>query len=236
MATDVEKYKIHQNGGRPYIVHVEEKEVSIYSIESFCKAQNAEWKERCSDKWIREYEIDVLIQPEWTKKIYNEIFTIATLNDYSDLVGKYAIDKIFIGDDDSWGTNEAPNFKIGKDCGCTSKGNTILLKLDGNKYVFISGFIYEFEVNDEITHYYSMIGPSNTPRPIAVSSENIYFLQDQRYVNKDAFIKRFSKDDELDFMGWKVWDYFYSICNSGHVDDMAIPIKNIQEISSASWN
>ncbi len=226
----MDEYKIHKNGGRPYVVKVEEKTISIYSMESISKAKDAEWKTRCSDKWEREYEIteglQVLIQPDWTKKIYNEIFTKPTSNDYSDLVNKYTFIKIFIGTDSNWGSNKY-----------TSKGNTILLKLDKNKYVYIGGFIYEFETDDEITHYYSMIGPSDTPRPIAVSNGYIYFLQNQRYVNKETFEKRFiNEGDKLDYMGWNIWDYFITICNSDYIDEeMVQKIKNIQHIASSDW-
>lgn len=58
------------------------------------------------------------------------------------------------------------------------KGNTILLKLSSDKYVFIGGMIYEFNVmpNDEIVKYYSIIGPSVAPYPVAVGMNYVYLL------------------------------------------------------------
>tara|TARA_Y100000591_G_C21827763_1_gene697695 strand:+ start:984 stop:1874 length:891 start_codon:yes stop_codon:yes gene_type:complete len=66
-------------------------------------------------------------------------------------------------------------------------GNTILLKITKNKYVFIGSTIYEFEPEDEIKEYYSMIGNSDVPYPVAIGEKNVYFLIESTYLSKDYF-------------------------------------------------
>jgi translation initiation factor IF-1 len=70
-------------------------------------------------------------------------------------------------------------------------GNTILAHISGNKYLCIAEFIYEFETkNEKILKYYSHIGNSDVPYPLAVGENNVYFLIDkgsEGYVSKDFF-------------------------------------------------
>ena len=66
-------------------------------------------------------------------------------------------------------------------------GNTILLKITKNKYVFIGSTIYEFEPEDEIKKYYSMICNSDVPYPVAIGEKNVYFLIESTYLSKDYF-------------------------------------------------
>ena len=70
-------------------------------------------------------------------------------------------------------------------------GNTILAQVSGNKYLCIAEFIYEFETkNEKILKYYSHVGNSDVPYPLAVGENNVYFLIDkgsEGYVSKDFF-------------------------------------------------
>tara|TARA_R110002073_G_scaffold64380_1_gene161289 strand:- start:874 stop:1842 length:969 start_codon:yes stop_codon:yes gene_type:complete len=66
-------------------------------------------------------------------------------------------------------------------------GNSILLKITNKRYVFIGSFIYEFEPEDEIKEYYSMIGNSDVPYPVAIGEKNVYFLIERCYLSKEHF-------------------------------------------------
>ena len=66
-------------------------------------------------------------------------------------------------------------------------GNTILLKITKNKYVFIGSTIYEFEPEDEIKEYYSMIGNSDVPYPVGIGEKNVYFFIENCCLSKDYF-------------------------------------------------
>ncbi len=57
-------------------------------------------------------------------------------------------------------------------------GNSILLRVSGNKYRYIGSEIYDFSpINgDKIIKYYSDIGNSDLPYPFAVGENFIYFM------------------------------------------------------------
>jgi hypothetical protein len=67
-----------------------------------------------------------------------------------------------------------------------STGNSILLELK-NEYVFIGHCIYSFKTKDKIQKYFSFVGNSNVPYPVAVGSENVYFMLERMYVPKSVF-------------------------------------------------
>ena len=112
-------------------------------------------------------------------------------NDYTDLAMSYKnVKNIFIGKsakgDDmyaSYPNNPAKAEKAGL-------GNSILLNLSGNKYVFIGEYVYEFETDDHIKEFYSMIGHSDVPYPVAIGTHNVYFLIDKGdygYLSREYF-------------------------------------------------
>ena len=65
-------------------------------------------------------------------------------------------------------------------------GNSILIQMK-TKYVFIGDSIYEFKTNDVITKFYSSIGNSDVPYPIAVGEKNIYFMLDKVFSPLSVF-------------------------------------------------
>jgi len=93
--------------------------------------------------------------------------------DYTILVKSYRnIKGVFVGKDP-----DNPEFK----------GNSILLKLSGMRYAYIGVDLYEFDTSDEIVAYYGMVGNSDVPYSVALGTENIYFMLDKVYVNRDVF-------------------------------------------------
>ena len=57
------------------------------------------------------------------------------------------------------------------------KGNSVLLSLGDNKYVFIGQSIWEFSTGgDRILEYYSPIGNSDVPYPFAVGENYTYLM------------------------------------------------------------
>lgn len=89
------------------------------------------------------------------------------------------IQKIFIGKD-----NE-PNFT----------GNSILLKMSSNSYIFIGQYIYSFKTDDEIKKFYSPVGNSDIPYPFAVGTKNTYLLIESDYVENDVREEQQLSDD-----------------------------------------
>ena len=65
-------------------------------------------------------------------------------------------------------------------------GNTILLQLKENKYMFIGEEIYTFTTqNDKIIKYISNMGNNNCSYPIAYGEKNIYLLAKKEYLSYD---------------------------------------------------
>lgn len=134
------EYLTHDNGGRPFKVSVNNKNVSIYKLPE-------------------DYNYD---NGNANKKDYNVL--IKTYNN---------VKQIFIGKsvkgDDANGNN-----KFGL-------GNSILLEIANNKYVFIGEAIYEFSTSSPVIEFFSMIGNSDVPYPLALTKDNVYFLIDKGY-------------------------------------------------------
>lgn len=82
-------------------------------------------------------------------------------------------------------------------------GNSVLVDLGDNKYVWIGWNIYEFTTPDQkkIKRFYSQMGNSNVPYPVAVSKTNVYFMLDHVYVPKSDFV---NYDDWYD-----AYSYFF---------------------------
>lgn len=81
-------------------------------------------------------------------------------------------------------------------------GNSILVDTCDNNYTFIGDKIYKFHTDEIITNYYSLIGNSNVPYPVAVSQNYIYFMLDCVWVKKSAL-----NVPELDMIN--AYTYFY---------------------------
>lgn len=67
------------------------------------------------------------------------------------------------------------------------KNNTILLQIEDDKYVYIGHKVYEFKTKDKIKEYYSFIGNSDVPYPVAVGEEFVYFMLNKQFVPKSEF-------------------------------------------------
>ena len=68
-----------------------------------------------------------------------------------------------------------------------TKGNSIVLDLGHNKYLFIGHKIYEFKMDDAVDKYFSLIGNSDVPYPVLLGKENVYFMLDHMYVPRSEF-------------------------------------------------
>lgn len=73
-------------------------------------------------------------------------------------------------------------------------GNSVLVKEGVNRYVYIGSEIYRFYIKDQIVDYFSLVGPNDVPYPVAVSSDNVFYMLDKVYIAK----KDLQSDDYLD--------------------------------------
>ena len=70
-----------------------------------------------------------------------------------------------------------------------------------HKYLFVGSEVYVFESDEPITKFYTVIGNSDVPYPIALSENLAFFMLDKVYIDKSEFPEKIE---------WKnAYDYFY---------------------------
>jgi hypothetical protein len=101
---------------------------------------------------------------------------------FTKLVAKYKPLKIFIGK-----SEKCPQTDYSGAYGKYYDGNSILLKIKKNRYVYIGSTIDEFDTNDTIIEYFSPVGNNNVPYPVAFGKKNVYFMLDEKFIPLDKF-------------------------------------------------
>ena len=131
------------NGGRPFCVYIIGKKVIVYK-----ETKNSDWKLKSRDKdyefmWKWFHYLDLPENIRYTEKI--KTFTTK---------------KIYIGKSPK---NEMTKFSAGH--GEKWDGNTILLELTGNKYVYLGETITEITLQkgDKVEEYWSPVGNNGIP-------------------------------------------------------------------------
>ena len=73
---------------------------------------------------------------------------------------------------------------------------SILINLKKNKYIIISNIFQEYDLNEKINKFYSIIIGDELPYPYALSNENVYLFLENIYINKKYFKNfNFNKDN-----------------------------------------
>ena len=144
----------------------------------------------------------------FTASIYKGTF----LDKGTSLDGTYTYDKLIT----TVRTNKSYLGSKGKDA-----GNSILLHLSGKKYMYIGSNIYEFQMEDEVDSYFSMIGNSDVPYPVLLGTQYVYFMLDHVYVSRRLFSPS---------MTAKQWEDAYA-CYYGYIDPMTGEKHSRNELS-----
>ena len=117
-------------------------------------------------------------------------------NQYSKLVGKFNSLKTFIG--------KSPKCKNADGYGKYFDGNSILLNIAKNKYIWICEQIIKFTTKEPIVEFYSLIGHNDVPYPVAFSKNYAYFMLDMKCAPISSFGVKLNKCDKAD-----AYRYFY---------------------------
>ncbi len=147
---DCKYYLIHDNGGRPFCVYVDEMQSEVHIYKS-------------SDNSLKDYLVHI-----GTYKFLQIFIGLSPLNPMTEFSGGHG-----------------PDFD----------GNSILLKIDNLKYMFIGEKIYTFTTLNNITAFESPVGNNDVPYSYAIDSEeNYYFLigdiHDSGILKIDNILKR----------------------------------------------
>jgi hypothetical protein len=131
--------------------------------------------------------------------------------------------RVYNGDEEAfepnpvWSCENAARVFIGEHYGEEdvewARGNSILVCIGMLRYCYIGSEIYEFTAPEEITAYYSKVGNSGVPYPIAYSATSFYLMLDHKF----APTARLGNDVEL----WDAYGTFYGWPQQGNGDEMA---------------
>jgi hypothetical protein len=83
----------------------------------------------------------------------------------------------------------------------TIEVNTVLLKMksaDEHIYIYIADCIFRFKTSTEILEYYSPVGKMHMSYPIAVTTDNVYFLVHNTYISKKYFPPEYNWEEAFD--------------------------------------
>jgi hypothetical protein len=118
---------------------------------------------------------------------------------YTQLVSYYNCLKVFIGKNST------------KTSGSKFNGNSILVKIEKDTYVFIGHEIYTFSLRcgDHIVNYYSPVRNNKVPYPVAVGKKCLYFMLDKTYISISS-INNFNSIQDKE----NLYSYYYGRHNN----------------------
>lgn len=162
---DQEHYFIHDNGGRPFVVYLQQSPSDEQVANLSNKSTIYRMPNEKEDYYIHDEHYD-------NKSTRRQL--------YQHMVGEYRYKKAFIGesplnDMTSWGGGHGPNFR----------GNSILLHLDGLEYLHISASIKKFTAFAPIVFYDASVGNNDVPYPYCEDADGrLYMMLDDVCMNK----------------------------------------------------
>ena len=145
-------YFTHDNGARPYMIKIENKNVKIFTRDKSKKFQTPIQSEY--DNLVIEYK-DV-------KRIF---------------IGEIPKFKLVTSPIKSFFGYEPEKVNLDQKYRDIFKGNTILIQANEHDYVFIESCIYTFTIkSDQIYQFISPVGKDDVPYPVAYGKKYVYFL------------------------------------------------------------
>lgn len=110
-------------------------------------------------------------------------------------------------------------------------GNSILVQLARNKYIFIGWEIYEFTTEDEIIDYISPVGNNDVPYPVAYGTKNVYFMLDKVFIKNEDLETPITVANAEDLYG-----EFYGWIGSKKGSHQKYKFKNIKIIQKREFS
>ena len=191
----VTRFMTQDNGGHPYMVEITEEYVKVFT-HGESRVSQSPWTDLYGSERELPHRVDDICPVDWTYYdvgiggwknyircgLYNELVAEKVGNEAGTtpaLFHRSVIRKIFIGLDYTKAEYEPPGWPKPID---RDQGNSILLALKDGRNVFIGHSIYEFKSEGPILEYYSNVGRSSVPYPVALDANNVYFMLDKTYV------------------------------------------------------
>lgn len=119
--------------------------------------------------WISPDTVTVRVyKQDWNNSDSEDPFSSSN---YTKLIKEFKCVNVFVGISQ---LNNMTSFSAGH--GLLFEGNSILLNLGNNQYVFIGQKIFSFRTNHEIVNYMSPVGNNDVPYPYAIDSQGDCYL------------------------------------------------------------
>lgn len=109
-----------------------------------------------------------------------------------------------------------------------SVGNTVLLHVTDDTYIYIGGEIYHFRLQkgETVEAYYSKIGSNDVPYPVLLGTQRIYFPLEHVSVERALFDRY-----DMNEMEWAdAYQYYYGYKGKRSMKKSAIKIKGMKVI------
>jgi hypothetical protein len=120
-------------------------------------------------------------------------------------------------------------------------GNTILLQLKHNKYVYIGGnggIIISFKTKIQINNYISLLGNSSVPYSFAKSDNKIIFIEPEEdntiNIIEKKELEKYSKIFNIDNIDENIYSIYYKYFDNNNeqkINSQSIPINLIYDIN-----
>lgn len=150
-------YFTHDNGGRPFIVYLSGKQISVYrDVQDHFYVRDAD----------RDLEDD-------HKNAWAYIEHVVTKKNFI---------KVWIGESIANNTTAFAHSNSDE-----FLGNCILVQLSASRYLFIGESVFEFSSDEEIHTFYAPIGNNDVPYSFAIGNKYVYFMIEQMRVPISAF-------------------------------------------------
>ncbi len=97
---------------------------------------------------------------------------------------------------------------VGEATSCGYNGNSILIQMDDHNYTYVGSKFYSFRCEEQILSYYSPVGNSGVPYPVAMTDTQALFMLDRIQVpktNLEGYVNKYLKGN------WtNIYEAFYS--------------------------
>ena len=90
----------------------------------------------------------------------------------------------------------------------SNNGNSILIQMDNHNYTYVGSKFYSFRCEEQILSYYSPVGNSGVPYPVAMTDTQALFMLDRVQVPKtdlEGYVNKYLKGNWTD-----LYEAFYS--------------------------
>ena len=90
----------------------------------------------------------------------------------------------------------------------SNNGNSILIQMDNHNYTYVGSKFYSFRCEEQILSYYSPMGNSGVPYPVAMTDTQALFMLDRVQVPKtdlEGYVNKYLKGNWTD-----LYEAFYS--------------------------